>query len=68
MRLPLHSILDEIIVQYNLLALASYGWVYPDIQKDMPGLNQYVIIFNNHLTLHLSKHGYAPIPRTPSLW
>ena len=28
MHLPLHSIPDKIIAQYNPLALASDGWVY----------------------------------------
>ena len=31
MRLPLHSIPDDIIAQYNLRALASDGWVYLEI-------------------------------------
>ena len=34
----------------------------------MPGLKQAGIIANNRLTLHLAKHGYVPVPRTPSLW
>ena len=68
MRLPLHFISDKIIAQYNLLALASDGWVYLEIRKFMPGLKQYGIIANTHLTLHLAKHGYAPIPRRLLLW
>ena len=38
MRLPLHSIPDKIISQYNLLALASDVWVYLKIRKGMPKL------------------------------
>ena len=53
MRLPLHSIPDEIIAQYNLIALASDGWVYLEIRKGMPGLKQARIIANNRLPLHL---------------
>ena len=34
----------------------------------MPVLKQAVIISNNRLTLHLSKHGYTPVPRTSLLW
>ena len=54
MRLPLHSIPDDIIAQYNLLALALDGWVYLEIRKGMPSLNQAVIIANDHITLHLA--------------
>ena len=36
MRLTLHSIPDNIISQYNLLALASDVWVYLKIRKGMP--------------------------------
>ena len=68
MRLPLHSIPDEIIAQYNLLTLASDGWVYLKIRKGMPGLNQAGIIANYRLILHLAKHRYTPVSRTPSFW
>ena len=68
MCLPLHSIPYKIIVQYNLLSLALDGWVYLEILKGMPGLKQSGIIANNRLTLHLEKHSYAPVPRTPLLW
>ena len=67
-RLTLHSIPDNIITQYNLLALASEIWVYLETRKVMPGLKQDGIIVNDRLTLHLAKHGYAPVPHTPSLW
>ena len=68
MRLPLHSIPDENIVQYNLLVLALDGWDYLDIRKGMPGLKQAGIIANDRLTLNLDKHSYASVPCTPSLW
>ena len=68
MSLPLHSIPEEIIAQYNLPALSSDGWVYLEIRKGMPGLKQSGIIANNCLTLHIDKHGYTPVPCTPSLW
>ena len=68
MHIPLHSIPDEIIAQYNLHALASDGWFYLEIRKGMPGLKQNGIIVNNRLNFNLVKHGYAPVPRTPSLW
>ena len=68
MRLPLHSIPDKIITQYNLIALALDGWVYLEIRKVMPGLKQSGIIANDRLNLHVAKHGYAPAPHTPLLW
>ena len=68
MCMSLHSIPDEIIVQYNLLSLASDGWFYLKILKGVPGLKQAGIIANDRLTLHIAKHGYTPIPRTLLLW
>ena len=68
MRLPLHSIHDKIIAQYNLSALVLDGWVYLEIRKGIPGLKQSGIIANERLTLHLANHVYAPVPCTLSLW
>ena len=67
MCLSLHSILDNIIAQYNLLAHPLDGWVYLNIRKVMSSLKQADIVTNNRLTLHLTKHVYAPVPRTSSL-
>ena len=39
-----------------------------EIRKGMPGLKQAGKLANNHIKYHLSNHGYAPIPGTPSLW
>ena len=66
--LPLHSIPDKIIAQYNLCAFALDGWVYLKTRKGMSSLMQSGIISNDRLTLHLAKRGYSPVPRTLSLW
>ena len=34
----------------------------------MPGMKQAGCISNDRLRIHLSKFGYAPVARTPSLW
>jgi hypothetical protein len=70
MRLKLDIIPEEIIAQYNLRELASpdAGWVYMEIRKGMPGLKQAGRIANDRLTKHLAAYGYAPVPRTRSLW
>jgi hypothetical protein len=68
MKLPIKLIPDEIINQYNLLALVADGFVYMEIRKGMPGLKQAGRIANDRLQRHLKQFGYAPVPRTPSLW
>ena len=68
MKLPIKLIPDEIIAQYNLLDLVSDGYVYIEIRKGMPGLKQAGRIANDRLQKHLATFGYAPVPRTPSLW
>ena len=59
---------EEIIAHYNLLQLASNGWVYLKIRKDMPGLKQAGRIANERLNIHLAKFCYSPVTQTPSLW
>ena len=68
MKLSLTCIPDEIIEQYSLCTLSSGGWVYLDIRKGMPGLKQANHISNGQLKAHLTKFGFAPVPRTPALW
>ena len=68
MKISLAILPEEIIAQYNLLQLASNGWVYLDIRKVMPGLKHAGCIVNNRLKIHLAKFGYPPVARTPSLW
>ena len=68
MRLPFHSTPNDIIAQCNLCALASDVWIYLDIRNGMPCFKQAGLIANDRLTLHLAKHGYVHVHRTPSLW
>ena len=68
MKTALDIVPKKIICQYNICALASNGLVYMEICKVIPGLKQAGHITNDHLHLHLSKFGYAPVALTPSLW
>jgi hypothetical protein len=69
MRMHIDLLLDEIILQYNLRALANAdGWVYTEIQKGMYGLPQAGILANKLLEKRLAVHGYAPLPHTHGLW
>ena len=68
MKISLAILPEEIIAQYNLLQLASNGWVNLEIRKGMPGLKQAGRIANDRLKIHLAKFGYSPVARTPSLW
>ena len=68
MKISLAILPEEIIAQYNLLQLASKGWVYLKTRKGMPGLKQASRIANDRLKIHLAKFGYSPVDRTPSLW
>ena len=67
MKTSLVIIPEEIISQYNLLQLASNGWVYLEIRKGMPDLKQAGRIANDRLKIHLGKFGYSPVARTSSL-
>ena len=68
MKTSLAILPEEIIVQYNLLQLASNGWVYLEIRKVTPGLKQAGRIANDRLKIHLAKFGYSPVALTPSFW
>ena len=68
MKLALACIQDEIIEQYSLRTLSSDGWVYLEIRKGMPGLNQAGRIANDQLKAHLAHFGFTPVPRIPALW
>ena len=67
-QMPIKLIPQEIIDEYNLIDIAVNGIVYIEIRKGMPGLKQAGKIANDRLTIHLARHGYHPVPRTPSLW
>ena len=68
MKTSLAILPEEIISQYNLLQLASNGWVYMEIHKGMPGLKQAGHIANDRLKIHLANFGYSPVAQTPSIW
>ena len=61
MKISLAILPKEIIAQYNLLQLASNGWVYLEIRKGMPGLKQAGRITNDRLKIHFDKFGYFPV-------
>ena len=68
MKLPIKLIPQEVVDQYHLLDLVSDGFIYMEIRKGMPGLKQAGRLANDRLQAHLKQFGYAPVPRTPSLW
>jgi hypothetical protein len=68
MRIPINFIPQEIIEQYNLLALVSDGHVYVEVQKGMYGLSQAGILANKLRARRLDIHGYYQIKFTPGLW
>ena len=68
MKLALACIPDEIIEHYSLRTLSSNVRVYLEIRKGMPSLKQAGRIANDRIKAHLDKFGFAPVPRTLSLW
>jgi hypothetical protein len=67
-RLPMETIPQEIIQQYNLERKAKDGSVYMEVRKGMPGLKQGGRIAHDRLVKHLEKYGYSPCKHTPALW
>jgi hypothetical protein len=59
---------EEIVVKYNLGALAVDGWVYIVIRKGMYGLKQAGLLANQMLKTRLATFGYYPARHTPGLW
>jgi hypothetical protein len=68
MRLPIASVPQEIIDEYNLAHLVYKGFVYIEICKGMYGLPQAGILANQLLTKRLEPHGYYQCRHTPGLW
>ena len=69
MKLPLSMSPQEIIDQYNLKDLLSTDcYVYMEIRKGIPGINQAGRLASDRLTKNLVRNGYAPVPHTLSLW
>ena len=58
MRMPLNLIPDEIIQEYDLLSIASDGWVCIKIAKGIYGLPQAVKLANYLLKKRLATVGY----------
>ena len=67
MKMALAITPKDIIAQYQIRSLASYGWIYMYICKGMPGLNQSRRIDHNRLQLHFAQFAYSPVTRTPSI-
>ena len=61
MKISLVILPEEIIAQYNLLQLASDGWVYLEIHKGMPGLKQADRIANDRIKIHLPSLATPPL-------
>ena len=60
---------QEIIYQYNLKdRVDPHVYVYVEIRKGMPGLNQARRLASNGLTKNLARNGYALVSHTSSRW
>jgi hypothetical protein len=68
MQIPLTSITQTIIDQYELLTKTHKGFVLVKINKGMYGLPQAGILAFTQLKTHLATHNYAPCIHTPGLW
>ena len=69
MKLPLSMFPQEIVEQYNLKdCVAADGYVYMEIRKGMPSINQAGRLASDRLTKNLARNGYTPVRHTPSLW
>jgi hypothetical protein len=68
MRIPVHTIPDVIMEQYELAPLIHNGHVMVEIRKGMYGLPQAGLIANERLIKHLQKYGYNPTKNTPGLF
>lgn len=67
MRLPIAIIPQEIIDQYDLMALVVDGYIYVEIIKGMYGLSQAGKLANEQLQDHLQTFGYSQT-NTAGLW
>ena len=56
--LPINIIPEEIITQYNLIAMDKNGYVYSETTKRMYGLTQTGPIGNYFITKNIAPHGY----------
>jgi hypothetical protein len=68
MKMLLSRFPEEIVIKYNLDALAVDGWVYIEIRKGMYGLKQAGLLANQLLQTRLAPFGYYLVRHTPGLW
>jgi hypothetical protein len=68
MKMLLSRFPEEIVIKYNLNALAVDVWVYIEIRKGMYGLKQAGLLANQLLQARLAPFGYYPARHTPGLW
>ena len=68
MWIPIKSIPDDVIQQYNLLPLVHNGNVMVEIRKGIYGLPQAAILAYELLVTRLAIHGYYPAPNTLGLF
>ena len=69
MKIPISSIPQDIIDQYNLNRLrTSSNQIYIKIVKGMYGLKQAAVLAYKNLVRNLSNYDYEPIPHTVGLW
>ena len=58
----------EIMAEYKINNIASNGYIYVEIRKEMYGLKEAGIIAFQRLVEKLAPHGYRPFKHTPGLW
>ena len=69
MKMHISKFPAKIIEEYDLKSKTTEdGFIFMEIQKGMPGLQQAGRIANGRLTTHLARFGYHPQKITPSLW
>ena len=68
MWIPIKSIPDDVIQQYNLLPLVHNGNVMVEIRKGIYGLPQAAILAYELLVTRLAIHEYYPAPNTLGLF
>ena len=67
-KIPLKHFTQEICEEYDILNIATGGYVYIEIQKGMYGLKEAGILTFNYIVTNLAPYGYHPVPHTEDLW
>ena len=68
MRIPLSTLPEHTIVQYDMRKHAKNGFVYVEIRKAIYGLPQAGALAIKQLKEKRKPHGYYEVPHTPGLW